>query len=531
MNETGTAPRSEAGEAVFVFSTLGTKRGGVTRMILTRMRLFAEAGIPVRLLLSDHSPHEDAEEAAIRRSWGLPDSVEIRYFWREAAPGGGGTEPDPLAAAAEEPGLTSFAEPSGSGRIVRFYDNGVLAKSKHFDGHRRVVRIDHHDIARRVVTREYFDPDGRLVRADDVNPETGARALRRWFDRSGACWLTSWISEDGKTTRSVRHRPEPAAYDSYYECVAEWVDAVLADSPAPVVFSDRRPFDRLLLALRHPRARTVAALHNCHTTQPYRSTDPTNPTWRPLVDNFGAFDTVVVLTERQRRDLTARCGGGNATVINHAASPAPETRATRQPGVLVTVARMEPQKRLSHAIHAFAIVASKVPDARFDIYGSGSNEAKLKALVDKLDLADRVRFRGFTDRPLEAFACASAAVLSSWYEGWGLVLTEAMSVGTPVVAYDINYGPAEVVRDEVDGLLVPPGDIDALAAAMVRVLGDDDFARSLGERATEVTERFSVERWQREWLELFHTLASTPVESARRGHGADRSTRRAAGTS
>jgi poly(glycerol-phosphate) alpha-glucosyltransferase len=176
---------------------------------------------------------------------------------------------------------------------------------------------------------------------------------------------------------------------------------------------------------------------------------------------------------------------------------------------------LEGQKRLDHAIKAFALAAPHVPKARFEIYGTGSQASTLKSLAGQLGIADRVRFRGFADRPFEIFAGASAAVLSSSFEGFPLVLNEAMAVGTPFIAYDINYGPAEVIRDEVDGLLVPPGDIEALAVAMVRVLGDPDYAAKLGERAREVAERFSVERWTAEWTELFARLVDSPAPAHR----------------
>jgi glycosyltransferase involved in cell wall biosynthesis len=134
----------------------------------------------------------------------------------------------------------------------------------------------------------------------------------------------------------------------------------------------------------------------------------------------------------------------------------------------------------------------------------------LKELVTDLGISNLVKFRGFTDRSMEVFASASAAVLSSSFEGFPLVLTEAMAVGTPFVAYDINYGPAEVIRNEVDGLLVPPGDVRALAHAIVRVLRDSRFAARLGERAREVVERFPAEIWTAEWTELFARLTGGP---------------------
>src|SRR5690606_5694873 len=146
--------------------------------------------------------------------------------------------------------------------------------------------------------------------------------------------------------------------------------------------------------------------------------------------------------------------------------PAPSVNVPREPGLLVAVSRFDHQKRMDHAIRAFALAAPRVPEARFDIYGKGGERASRQKRARELGVADRVRFRGFTDDALKVFASATATVLSSRHEGLPLVLTEAMGVGTPFVAYDINYGPAEIIRHEVDGLLVPAGDIEALADAL-----------------------------------------------------------------
>lgn len=467
-------------DVVFVFGSIAERRGGLTRAVLSRIRLFADAGMQVRLLLTEHRPHEDAEEAAVRRVWSLPDSVEIRYFWREAAPGGGG-----------------FLALPSSVRGTRYTDR---------DG--RLLRVDLHGVSGAVTGYEYYDPEGRLVRIDHVD-SAGRRSMRRWIDRSGSCWLTCWLNSAGRPTTTIRHRPHATVYRRYEDCVAEWVDDVLADSPAPVVFSDTRNADRIVLAMRHPGLRRVAVLHNCHTRYPCGAQDTLKWSWRRLVARLDRFDTVVTLTHRQRDDMTERFGAGHFVVINHPA-PAPEQpTVAREPGLLVAVSRLVPQKRLDHAVRAFAVAAGRLPGARFDIYGTGRDVRALKRLVAELGMRGKVRLRGYTTDPLAAFARASAAVLTSAFEGFGLVLTEGMSIGTPFVAYDINYGPSEIIRHGVDGMLVDNGDIDRLADAMVRVLAHDGDAARLGARAREVTERFSTDRWEGQWLDL--VAAMSPV--------------------
>lgn len=499
--------------AVFLASTVAMRYGGMTRAFLSRARLYANCGVTVQVLLTHHMAHEDAEEAALRRAWSLPESVQFRYFWREAAPGGGGAPIDPLALAEHEPGLESEDRSRAKDRLVHFYDDGVLVKTKVFNED-RLVHINRRDEAGRVDSREHFDPVGRLVRRDELNPETGERILRRWFDRSGTCWLTTWFDAKDQQQRTVRHTPDGAEFDHFSQCLAEWVDEVLADCRRPVVFADKRDLDPALLAVSHPSARRVAVMHTAHQRKPYGSTEQTKTSWLPLLEHSEKVDAVVALTHRQADDIAARHDVTNVTVIPHRVGDPEIAEPERESCKLVAVGRLVEQKRLEDAIGAFAIAAEQVPAARFDIYGEGPLLSQLRSLATELGVADRVSFRGQTDRPLDVLASATASVLSSRYEGWGLVLTESMSVGTPAIAYDINYGPDEIIRHEVDGLLVPPGDTDALAAAMVRMLNDPDYAAASGRRAREVTERFSHQRWRDNWTELFNQLAGTDIRPA-----------------
>jgi glycosyltransferase involved in cell wall biosynthesis len=499
MTSPGTKLR---GGVVVLLSSITMRRGGVTRAVLNRVRLYADHGIPVRIVITAFRFDEDREAADIRKAWGFPESVEFRYFWREAAPGGGGVSVDD-AGRDDELGLTSFRDEKGDS--VWFYDDGVLVMTKSFDdGHLRT--ITRFDAARRPVSRDLYDPSGRLVSTDQIDPGTGAPALRRWFDASGACWLTSWFSPSGALTTTVQHRPEPARYENHQNRVAEWLDGVLADWDRPVVMADLRRHDRLLLGLRHPNLKSVAVMHNCHTEPPHRSSDPTRGSFRRLLGNLDQVDAAVVLTHRQRDDIVERTGATNLEIINHPIPRVESVDVPRQPGLLVVVARLDGQKQLDHAIRAFALAAERLPDARFHIYGTGREDKRLRALVRELGMADRILLKGFTSAPQQAFAGATATVLSSKYEGLPLVLAEAMSVGTPFVAYDVNYGPAEVIRHGEDGLLVRPGDIEALADGMLRLLGDPAYAAKLGERAREVVGRFSRRRWADEWLGLHRRL-------------------------
>lgn len=137
--------------------------------------------------------------------------------------------------------------------------------------------------------------------------------------------------------------------------------------------------------------------------------------------------------------------------------------------VILGVGRLCEQKDFSSLVRAFALVRQR-RDARLMILGEGEQRAELDRLVSQLGLKDRVAFPGFVQQPTTWLTRASLLVLSSRWEGFGNVIVEALAAGVPVVATDCDSGPAEILTDSRYGMLVPVGDIQAMAEAIIHTL-------------------------------------------------------------
>jgi glycosyltransferase involved in cell wall biosynthesis len=184
-----------------------------------------------------------------------------------------------------------------------------------------------------------------------------------------------------------------------------------------------------------------------------------------------------------------------------------ETTVTLPANTVAAMGRLVRQKRFDLLLEAFAIVAAQ-RDCHLIITGEGPLRSELENLRDRLGLSSRVIMPGALPDPWPLLRQAKLFVVSSEVESFGIVLCEAMACGLPVVSFDCPTGPRDVIRDGVDGLLVPPLDVNALAQAMERLLDDEAEAARLSARAIEVRQRFGLEKISAQWEDvLSRTLA------------------------
>lgn len=174
--------------------------------------------------------------------------------------------------------------------------------------------------------------------------------------------------------------------------------------------------------------------------------------------------------------------------------------------VVMGAGRLAPEKDFGTLLRAFAHVREK-RDVRLVITGKGPEEPTLKHLAEDLGIRNSVLFPGFVDNVYQWMAAADVFALSSKSEGFGMVLPEAMACGTPVVSTDCPSGPAEILRDGDFGSLVPVGDDEALADALLETLDNPTSESALKSRAQEYSVEHSVNRYRNfiEWLQYNRT--------------------------
>jgi glycosyltransferase involved in cell wall biosynthesis len=209
---------------------------------------------------------------------------------------------------------------------------------------------------------------------------------------------------------------------------------------------------------------------------------------------YGRLDALTVLTAADERDYGALLAGSR-TLVERVPNPLPPGEppvSTQEEPVVVAAGRLTRQKGFDLLIPAFAEVARRHPEWRLRIYGSGPEGGRLQAQIDALGLRDHVRLMGRSRHMDRDMAKGSIFVLSSRFEGFGMVLVEAMAAGAAVISFDCPNGPRDIITSGRDGVLVPLEDEAALAAAMLELIDDPERRRRLAEAGSETARGYGV---------------------------------------
>ena len=348
--------------------------------------------------------------------------------------------------------------------------------------------------------------------------------LRNLFDEASAdpSWLRS-AARPGQRDAALEYRPVPATdpvlelpvivgdpdwhlstspvvvlaadgsvagvLDGFGGLYRAWLDHVLATAPddrQSVVIVEARQLGELLAGWDSP-AKLVHTTHTAHIGEPYTPDAPILPLWQRWLDVAGAFDAVVWLTAAQRDDVVTRFGADRIDEVlpfgvTAVTNPRPAAARDRHRAVMVN--RLAPGKRLDHAVRIWRRVVDRLPDAVLDIFGEGPSRGPVEALIRELGLTENVTLHGQISDPDTVLDHPAVLLLTTAFEGQGLAVLEALAHGTPVVSYDVRYGPAEALSDG-GGILVSSGDEEAFSEAVLRVLTDDELHARLVTEAHE----------------------------------------------
>jgi glycosyltransferase involved in cell wall biosynthesis len=293
--------------------------------------------------------------------------------------------------------------------------------------------------------------------------------------------------------------------DYAYPWAGPWTDWLLLrwlrSLHGGVLVTTRPVFNVLAARLARATVTTLGQEHlHFHSHRPALTAD--------IHASYGQLDALSVLT-RLDHDRYGALLAKAATRVIQIPNPLPAldgAPATLDGRVIVAAGRLNWQKGFDLLIRAFATVAARHPDWELRIYGSGPQRTALELLIVEEGLQGRARLMGRTPDLGSALGQASLFALSSRFEGFGMVLIEAMSKGVPVVSFDCPSGPSDIVSDGEDGILVEPENVAALSDALLALIEDPERRRRYGEAAVRKAREYEIGRIGPQWDAVLEDL-------------------------
>jgi poly(glycerol-phosphate) alpha-glucosyltransferase len=440
QNRSEKSVRLPAGRHFAVTWSVPVMHGGRTNAMLQRSRAFAsEAGAQVEILTFDSFRNYREIRLSLTAQGKLTADVTIRNIWEDL--------PDIACARPVLPAqeLIGFSPLGETGRPVATAEGGPRRRTQRFafDG-------------TTLLQTDYLREDRTLFLSDrgDVNEagKPGGRSLTLCDGQGNPVkqWKSAW-----------------ALYRF-------WMDH-LAGGEESYFVVDNKHAATFMTTYRRRTATVLLLVHDSHLANAAQGpASALSSAGQVLFPRFDSYDGVVLLTDMQAEDVRARVGDvGNFYVIPNSRAQAPVRAAerVRNPSAGVLLAQLTPRKQIDHAIRAVSEASQKTePACSLAIYGEGTEESKLRNLIDALDASAFITLEGHTHSPEQVFEESSFSLLTSSSESFGLVLVESMAAGCIPIAYDIHYGPASIITHGVNGFIVERGNEQALSQCIVDFL-------------------------------------------------------------
>lgn len=487
---------------------------GRSAAVLDQCRMFLSLGLKPVIATFKYDPNFDAGLASRTGDFALPAGASALNIYRDMrAP----LTVDPHA------DWSRGEDTDAAGLTVSEYPKGGATRLDYFDKRGRIVK--HRVVSEGRTTSTVFYEGGRPVRQRDyedtgacgrertLDPSTGKSIEERYFTQDGFCYVTRHLDpESGRQLgiychdrdggHSVRH-----AHNTPWH--AAWLTTLFeAEGTRPLAVAQHPTSMMKLMATDSSLSSRLFLPHVNLFQEPFTLGAPLRTDYAQPFRDVQEMPVVVALTEAQARDMRATFGSERCdpVVIPNVIRDRRTTRSVKKKRRTVgTVCRLHPeQKRVDHLLRAWVDVVAAVPSAHLQIGGDGAARKDLEKLTEELGIQDSVTFLGWLDESVDLMATCTLTVATGRSEGFGLSIGESLAAGTPVVAYDVNYGPSDLIRHETDGQLVPDGDIDALATSIIDLLKREHRAAKMGRNgAKRMAELFSPDAVARRWESAF----------------------------
>ena len=299
-------------------------------------------------------------------------------------------------------------------------------------------------------------------------------------------------------------------FSSETDMHAHWLRKILKDDD--VVFIDKnRIYNPILSKLQNIKLKKIAIIHSTHTHNPnIDDKKKLNSNYKFLLENQNQFSACVVATESQYKDL---CTDFKMDIPVYVIPPSYieshriNTNLKNDHLRILSIGRIAVEKRQEDMIKAMKIVIQAVPNATLELYGMANIEIKNKliALIESENLKNHVFIKPYASDIKKELYNSHLSLVTSKVESFCIAILDSLEQGTPVISYDIKYGPAAIIDHESNGFLVEDGNVQALAETIVSYY--ESGMNQYRDNTVLVENNYGKEQVQAKWIKLLEDMS------------------------
>ncbi|MCM3567384.1 glycosyltransferase [Neobacillus mesonae] len=502
----------------FLLNSLDIQRGGLTKASLAQANTFAAMGYDTHILTFNFDTRYQQIREELIKLGKLNENVKVLNLYEELC-----GEED--LTARPVPDESGYLDPHIGHNAFRVYENGLYTKYKKYHENGQLDFIDYFNEQRYRIKKEVFDEYGLIRKVSFMDFFSNKPRQMVFYNSNSQAYLSKWVNpETGKSFR-VNWIGEDGTIKAIYknddELKVDWIERIIKYVENPILVADARNTDILVINVKNKNAAKIWRLHSNHLAEPFEADSNIASTVKTGIENLDKFDAALFLTEQQKVDIENRFGKkNNLYVLPHAIKTNIKTGLfsrldlNKDEKLAVVISRYSSIKNLDHIIKAFEIVVKEIPDARLEFWGDGDEKEKLQGMIQKANLMNNIKLNGYTHTPSKIYQRALFSILASKTEGFSLSILESMSNATPVVSYDIKYGPNELIDNEDNGILVPKNNIDLFAEAMISMFKEPNKAIKMGKAALKkVEKKFNQKDYADTWERIIMTALKIRKEN------------------
>ncbi|WLV25876.1 glycosyltransferase [Aciduricibacillus chroicocephali] len=506
----------------FLTNSLDVNRGGLSKAVLAQTKTFVENGYNTHLLTFNFNTRYNIIREELIALGQLDSNVKLYNMYDLLC----GIEEDSITPLNLKE--TGYLDKRDGYNAYRVYENGMYVRYRSYHQDDSLDFIDHFDEHRYRTKREIYDNYGHIRKVSFMDFALNKPRQMIFYNNKGTAYLSKWVNpETGKAIRVNWFDDDgkiKATYKNDDELKVKWIERMISSSDNPVIISDSRMTDALMLKISNKDAVKIWRLHSNHLTVPFENDSDIAPTVQLGMDNLAKIDAAVVLTNHQKREIEERFGKlDNLYAIPHAFESNlkknffGKLNVKKDENKAVVVSRLSKIKNIHHMIKAFEIVVKSLPEAKLDIWGNGNEKESIQTLINELELENNVFLKGYTNDPSGKYQSALFGLLTSKTEGFALSILESMANATPVISYDIRYGAREMIENGKNGVLIEKNDIDQLAKEMIKMFCNPDKAINMGEAAYDtIKNQFNNKVYADNWNKVvFGAIANRKKKNSK----------------